>query len=139
MDEPPNPLDPNTPTGRVPPNGAGATEQSVHPTDSSPDVTQESPGGPSVEPGASGTGPTSPTAFGRYAVRRSLGAGGFGEVYLGHDTLLDRPVAIKMLHPGATPLLSEMAPALQEARTLAHAATAHCGFTCTSFTGWPLR
>ena len=36
MDEPPNPLDPNTPTGRVPPNGAGATEQSVHPTEANP-------------------------------------------------------------------------------------------------------
>ena len=62
----------------------------------------------------------SPTAFGRYAVRRSLGAGGFGEVYLGHDTVLDRPVAIKMLRPGSTPLLGEGDPALQEARTLAH-------------------
>ena len=120
MDEPPNPLDPNTPTGRVPADGAGATEQSVHQTDSSPDVTQESPGGPSVVPGASGTGPTSPTAFGRYAVRRSLGAGGFGEVYLGHDTLLDRPVAIKVLRSGSTPLLTDEAAALQEARTLAH-------------------
>ena len=120
MDEPTYPFNPDTPTGHVPPSVAGAAEESVHQTDSSPDVTQESPGGPSVVPSASGTGPTSPTAFGRYAVRRSLGAGGFGEVYLGHDTLLDRPVAIKWLRPESTALLSEGAPALQEARTLAH-------------------
>ena len=115
MDEPANPLDPDTPTRDVPPNAAGAAE-----TNLSPDVTQESPGGPSVVPAASGSGPTFPTALGRYAVRRSLGAGGFGEVYLGHDTVLDRPVAIKMLRAGSTPLLSEGDPALQEARTLAH-------------------
>ena len=120
MDEPTNPLDPDTPTRDVPPNAAGAAEKSGRETNSSPDVTQESPGGPSVVPAASGSGPTFPTALGRYAVRRSLGAGGFGEVYLGHDTVLNRPVAIKMLRSGSTPLLSDGSPALQEARTLAH-------------------
>ncbi len=35
--------------------------------------------------------------FGRYEVRRTLGTGGFGAVYLGHDSQLDRLVAIKVL------------------------------------------
>ena len=42
-----------------------------------------------------------PVAFGRYQVRRALGAGSFGAVYLGHDTQLDRPVAIKVLRTGS--------------------------------------
>ena len=32
-----------------------------------------------------------------YCIVRRLGQGGFGTVYLAHDTLLDRPVAIKEL------------------------------------------
>src|SRR5262249_34038313 len=38
-----------------------------------------------------GGAPDPPAAFGRYHVHRTLGAGGFGTVYLGHDTQLDRP------------------------------------------------
>lgn len=41
-------------------------------------------------------------ASGRYAVERLLGEGSGGEVFAAHDTLLDRPVAIKRL-PVATP------------------------------------
>ncbi len=33
-----------------------------------------------------------------YQLLRRLGAGGVGEVYLAHDTVLNRPVAIKFLH-----------------------------------------
>src|SRR5215471_5476590 len=40
-----------------------------------------------------------PAHYGRYEVRRSLGAGGYGDVFLGHDDQLDRPVAIKVLRP----------------------------------------
>ena len=33
-----------------------------------------------------------PREFGRYALLAPLAQGGMGEVYLGHDTLLDRPM-----------------------------------------------
>src|SRR5262245_56511436 len=66
-----------------------------------------------------GSVPAPPAAFGRYQVRGTLGAGGFGAVYLGHDSQLNRPVAIKVLHAEASPALGEGEPALQEARRLA--------------------
>jgi tetratricopeptide (TPR) repeat protein len=37
------------------------------------------------------------THLGRYEIRSLLGAGGMGEVYLAHDSQLNRPVAIKVL------------------------------------------
>jgi eukaryotic-like serine/threonine-protein kinase len=37
------------------------------------------------------------TQLGRYEIRSLIGAGGMGEVYLAHDTSLNRPVALKVL------------------------------------------
>ena len=41
-----------------------------------------------------------PETIGAYAISREIGRGGMGVVYLGHDSTLDRPVAIKALHRG---------------------------------------
>ena len=35
----------------------------------------------------------------RYFITRHLGSGAMGEVYLAQDTLLDKQVALKVLHP----------------------------------------
>ena len=59
-----------------------------------------------------------PSTLGRYEVRRLLGTGGFGAVYLGHDGQLDRPVAIKVLHGGAGQR-ADPERSRQEARRLA--------------------
>ena len=75
-------------------------------------------GTPAV-PALPATATAPPVAFGRYQVRRALGAGGFGAVYLGHDTQLDRPVAIKVLRHGSGQLQTEGERALKEARRLA--------------------
>jgi serine/threonine-protein kinase len=42
---------------------------------------------------------------GRYDLGREIGRGGMATVYLAHDVKHDRPVALKVLHPGLAPTL----------------------------------
>jgi predicted Ser/Thr protein kinase len=53
---------------------------------------------------------------GRYELLTTLGHGGMGTVYLAHDTILDREVALKVLEPGGDEAIA--ARLAQEARIL---------------------
>ena len=58
--------------------------------------------------------------LGRYTVKARLGAGGMGEVYVGHDPELDRDVALKVLRPGfAGPSPESRARFQREAQAMA--------------------
>jgi serine/threonine protein kinase/tetratricopeptide (TPR) repeat protein len=56
------------------------------------------------------------TRFGRYEIRSMIGAGGMGEVYLSHDTKLDRAVALKILPPDVAAVHNRMSRFVQEAK-----------------------
>src|SRR6202011_1725123 len=103
----------------VPPVPPGSLEQAESEPSRTTDFTLQSSTGPPSVPALPGDAPTPPTVFGRYQVRRALGAGGFGDVYLAHDTQLDRPVAIKVLHAESGTPQAEGEGSLQEARRLA--------------------
>src|SRR5438045_3557203 len=60
-----------------------------------------------------------PRKIGRYTVLRCLGKGGFGEVYLGFDDDLDRPVAIKVPRPERVSQPEDIEAYLNEARIVA--------------------
>ncbi len=97
-------------------------------------VTHASPGAAFVDLGES-PAPSEPTveagcgafSIGRYTVRRKLGEGGFGSVFLAYDPVLNRYVAIKI--PRKEKFSSEQAVAsfMLEARTTA--ALNHPGIT----------
>jgi hypothetical protein len=103
----------------VSPDLAGSAENPATVSQQTTDFTPDPAAGPTTVPAPPGPVPAPPAVFGRYQVRRIPGAGGFGAVYLGHDTQLDRPVAIKALRGGAWPAQAEGKQGLQEARRLA--------------------
>src|SRR5262249_3033577 len=92
----------------------------------SPATAQEATISPSVPPSST---PASthealraenfPVAFGRYEIRKVLGKGGMGAVYLAHDTQLDRPVALKIPNFSAAQDSQVQERFFQEARTAA--------------------
>ena len=51
-----------------------------------------------------------------YEIERRLGAGGSGVVYAANDTLLQRPVVLKMLHTGLLTAEQMRSTVLREAR-----------------------
>ncbi len=59
------------------------------------------------------------TRVGKYEVRRLLGQGGFGMVFVGHDTGLDRDCALKFLLPEHTSRPEILQRFLKEARSAA--------------------
>jgi serine/threonine-protein kinase len=61
----------------------------------------------------------------RFALERELGHGGMGSVWLARDLRLDRPVALKLLHPHLALDPAACARFLQEARTAARLAHPH--------------
>jgi eukaryotic-like serine/threonine-protein kinase len=58
--------------------------------------------------------------LGRYRIVDTIGSGGMGIVYRGHDPMLDRDVALKILHPHALDSEAAHNRFLREARALSH-------------------
>lgn len=65
------------------------------------------------------TGDVGRLVAGRYAFERRLGAGGVGEVFLAHDTQLERWVALKRVHAEGREAVRSAQASISEARHLA--------------------
>ncbi|WP_019202045.1 serine/threonine-protein kinase [Tsukamurella sp. 1534] len=71
------------------------------------------------------TGERTGTVFGPYRIGRLLGRGGMGEVYLAHDTVRGRDVALKLLHGAAAQDPGFRERFTHESRTAARLADPH--------------
>jgi serine/threonine-protein kinase len=60
-----------------------------------------------------------PQRFGEYEVERELGSGGFGTVYLARDSILERQVALKVLHAHLAARPDMVQRFLREAKAMA--------------------
>lgn len=71
--------------------------------------------------GTGGPGPNNwvPESIGRYKILRTLGIGGFGVVYLAHDSDLERKVAIKVPRPDRFANSERLQSFVEEARKTA--------------------
>ena len=65
------------------------------------------------------------TSVGPYQILEKLGAGGMGEVFLGHDPRLERRVALKCLRPAASGTAEGHTRVLREARAVARLTHPH--------------
>ncbi len=97
------------------------------PRESDPETSAAASAGPDTptvratpaEIAAGGAGAPLPSHVGRHRVRARLGAGGFGDVLLAHDPVLDREVAVKVLHAGSEADRDRVERFLREARAAA--------------------
>ncbi len=75
--------------------------------------------------------------LGKYELRKKLGQGGFGLVFVARDSGLDRDVALKLMHPEHTANAEIVKRFLQEARSAAK--VAHPGivtvYECSTIDG----
>ena len=94
--------------------GLPPTLETVHARRAAP-PTHFAEGGASPRPSAA----TPPAHVGRFEIRRQLGAGAFGAVYLAHDPQLDRDVAVKVPHPAVLADARKTERFLREARAAA--------------------
>ncbi len=90
------------------------------------------PPAPDPKPGASGVLPAG-TRLAHYELRTLLGEGAMGKVYAAHDTALDRPVAIKVVHADLAGDADIAARFLEEPRAAAR--VVHDNLTHVYFVG----